>query len=99
VTSVDSVFKCVYFFLALCVLASEFLFFSNFEDVAVAMSQSLTLDLMIFAGWALVAALVIKKRPAFFGSSLVLSSWKTSSERCRYCTMTFLPRMPLPATD
>ena len=67
-TSVDSVFKCVYFFLALCVLASEFLFFSNFEDVAVSMSQSLTLDLMIFAGWAVVAALVIKKRPAFLGA-------------------------------
>jgi hypothetical protein len=30
------------------------------------MSQSLTLDLMIFAGWALVAALVIKKGLLFW---------------------------------
>jgi hypothetical protein len=43
----------------------------DLEDVAVAMSQSLTLDLMIFAGWPLVAALVIKKA-SFPGSSLGL---------------------------
>jgi hypothetical protein len=57
------------------------------------MSQSLTLDLMVFAGCALVAALAIKRLLFWeLPGALILEDVQWKVQAC-------LPRMPLQATD